>query len=198
MLLCAIIDELNSQLADRDLLSYFSYQASDARINSALAVLRGLMLLLVDQQPSLISHILEECDHSGKNLVCTLPTFCKAAAVKYRIPALQKLAASTFSRVAQINCNDRSFAEATRIAYTTTSEDIRDLRDTVVKSIKEHCSLLDKVSIETAVKDIAALNFELLRMAHGMPAVAETKIEDESFKFTIEYLSGFGIAEGLY
>ncbi|KAK3619918.1 hypothetical protein LTR22_025804, partial [Elasticomyces elasticus] len=105
-----------------------------------------------------------------------------AAAVKYQLPALQKLAASKFSRAAQINWNDRSFAEATRIAYTTISEDIRDLRDTVLKSINEHCSLLDKASIETAVKDIAALNFDVLRMARGMPAVAETKVEDESFR----------------
>ncbi|KAK4897486.1 hypothetical protein LTR49_027973 [Elasticomyces elasticus] len=105
-----------------------------------------------------------------------------AAAVKYQIPALQKLAASKFRRAAQISWNDRSFAEATRIAYTTTSEDIRDIRDIVVKSINEHCSLLDKASVETAIKDIATLNFELLRMARGMPAVAETKVEDESLR----------------
>lgn len=89
-----------------------------------------------------------------------------AAAIKYQIPALQKLAASKFSRAAEINWNHSSFAEATHIAYPTTSEGVRDIRDTVVKTIHEHYSLLDKVSIETAVKDIAAPNFELLRVSH--------------------------------
>lgn len=68
MLLCGIVNELEKQLADRDLLSYFFCQASDPRINSASAVLRGLMLLLIDQQPSLTSYFQEEYDHSGKSL----------------------------------------------------------------------------------------------------------------------------------
>ncbi|KAK3614744.1 hypothetical protein LTR22_027677 [Elasticomyces elasticus] len=68
MLLCGIINELKNQLAERDGLSYFFCQANDARINNATAVLRGLILLLVDQQPSLTSHIQEEYDRSSKNL----------------------------------------------------------------------------------------------------------------------------------
>ncbi|KAK3616870.1 hypothetical protein LTR56_025662 [Elasticomyces elasticus] len=68
MLLCGITNELKNQLAERDGLSYFFCQAIDARINNATAVLRGLILLLVDQQLSLTSHIQEEYDRSGKNL----------------------------------------------------------------------------------------------------------------------------------
>ncbi|KAK3614115.1 hypothetical protein LTR56_027470, partial [Elasticomyces elasticus] len=68
MLLCGIINELKNQLAERDGLSYFFCQASDARINNATAVLRGLVLLLIDQRPSLTSHIQEEYDRSGKKL----------------------------------------------------------------------------------------------------------------------------------
>ncbi|KAK4551275.1 hypothetical protein LTR86_011259, partial [Recurvomyces mirabilis] len=68
MLLCGIVNELDSQLADRDRLSYFFCQASDARINNASAVLRGLMLLLVHRQPLLTMHIQEEYDRSGKSL----------------------------------------------------------------------------------------------------------------------------------
>ncbi|KAK3617365.1 hypothetical protein LTR56_025331 [Elasticomyces elasticus] len=68
MLLCGIINELKNQLAERDVLSYFFCQASDARINNATAVLRGLVLLLIDQQPSLASHVQEEYDRAGKNL----------------------------------------------------------------------------------------------------------------------------------
>ncbi|KAF1810848.1 beta transducin-like protein HET-D2Y [Eremomyces bilateralis CBS 781.70] len=68
MLLCGIIDELNICIAKSDLLSYFFCQATDSRINNATAVLRGLIYLLIDQQPSLISHVREKYDHAGKTL----------------------------------------------------------------------------------------------------------------------------------
>ncbi|KAF2022144.1 WD40 repeat-like protein [Aaosphaeria arxii CBS 175.79] len=69
MLLCGILDDLRNQsLAKKDLLSYFFCQATDARINNATAVLRGLLYLLVDQQPSLVAHIRKKHDHAGKAL----------------------------------------------------------------------------------------------------------------------------------
>ncbi|KAF2200698.1 NACHT-domain-containing protein, partial [Delitschia confertaspora ATCC 74209] len=68
MLLCGIINELQKTKANSDPLSYFFCQAADSRINSAVAVLRGLMYMLVDQQPSLISHIRKKYDHAGKVL----------------------------------------------------------------------------------------------------------------------------------
>ncbi|KAF2183663.1 hypothetical protein K469DRAFT_667871 [Zopfia rhizophila CBS 207.26] len=68
MLLCGIVKELEKSMAKTDLLSYFFCQATDSRINNATAVLRGLVYLLVDQQPSLISHIRKKHDHAGKAL----------------------------------------------------------------------------------------------------------------------------------
>jgi nucleoside phosphorylase/Cdc6-like AAA superfamily ATPase len=68
MLLCGIIDELKKSMTKTDLLSYFFCQATDSRINSATAVLRGLIYLLVDQQPSLISYVRKKHDHGGKGL----------------------------------------------------------------------------------------------------------------------------------
>jgi len=68
MLLCGIINELNKSTAKTDHLSYFFCQATDSRINNATAVLRGLLYLLIDQQPSLISHIRKKHDHAGKAL----------------------------------------------------------------------------------------------------------------------------------
>jgi len=68
MLLCGIVNELKTSIAKTDLLSYFFCQATDSRINNATAVLRGLLYLLVDQQPSLISHIRKQYDHAGKAL----------------------------------------------------------------------------------------------------------------------------------
>jgi hypothetical protein len=66
MLLCGIIDELQSSMPQNALLSYFFCQATDARINNATAVLRGLLYMLVVQQPSLVSHVRKKHDQAGK------------------------------------------------------------------------------------------------------------------------------------
>jgi hypothetical protein len=66
MLLCGIIDELKKSTAG--LLSFFFCQANDSRINSATAVLRGLIYLLINQQPSLASHLRKKYDQAGSSL----------------------------------------------------------------------------------------------------------------------------------
>ncbi|KAM3068301.1 hypothetical protein ACMFMG_009441 [Clarireedia jacksonii] len=68
MLLCGVINELERSKAKSVLLSYFFCQATDSRINYATAVLRGLIYFLVDQQPSLISHIRKKYEQAGKTL----------------------------------------------------------------------------------------------------------------------------------
>ena len=68
MLLCGIIDELKESIGNTGHLSFFFCQATDSRINSATAVLRGLLYLLAKQQPSLISHIRERYKDAGKQL----------------------------------------------------------------------------------------------------------------------------------
>jgi hypothetical protein len=66
MLLCGIINELIESTTHNTNVSFFFCQATDTRINNATAVLRGLLYLLVKQQKSLISHIRESYDDSGK------------------------------------------------------------------------------------------------------------------------------------
>ncbi|PSN59139.1 HET-domain-containing protein [Corynespora cassiicola Philippines] len=68
MLLCGIINELEKSTAETTLISYFFCQATDSRINSATAVLRGLLFTLVRQQPSFFSHMREKYDQVGKAL----------------------------------------------------------------------------------------------------------------------------------
>ena len=68
MLICGIIDELKKSTADAGLLSFFFCQGTDSRINNATAVLRGLIYLLVDEQPSLILHVRKKYDRAGKAL----------------------------------------------------------------------------------------------------------------------------------
>jgi hypothetical protein len=60
MLLCGIINELEQAIVAAGHchnLAYFFCQATDSRINSAAAVLRGLIYLLVHRQPRLLSHL---------------------------------------------------------------------------------------------------------------------------------------------
>ncbi|WPJ59449.1 hypothetical protein SMAC4_13160 [Sordaria macrospora] len=71
MLLCGIINELdqgNTANARHCNVAYFFCQATDSRINNATAVLRGLIYLLIEQQPSVLSHVRKEYDRAGENL----------------------------------------------------------------------------------------------------------------------------------
>ncbi|KAJ4860862.1 NACHT domain-containing protein [Trichoderma breve] len=65
MLICGIIDELQRQGIRP---CYFFCQATDPRLNSATAVLRGLIYLLVDTNRQLLSHIQEKYDQVGAAL----------------------------------------------------------------------------------------------------------------------------------
>jgi len=67
MLLCGIIDELESA-ADTGQLSYFFCQGTDSQLNSATAVVRGLVYLLVSRYPCLMSPLEKKYDEAGKRL----------------------------------------------------------------------------------------------------------------------------------
>ena len=68
MLLCGIIEELARSIGDTANISFFFCQATDARINNATAVLRGLIYSLVEKQPSLLCHVRSQYDQAGKAL----------------------------------------------------------------------------------------------------------------------------------
>ncbi|KAK1774719.1 vegetative incompatibility protein HET-E-1 [Copromyces sp. CBS 386.78] len=71
MLLCGIINKLdqgNTTNVRHYNVAYFFCQATDSRINNAAAVLRGLIYLLIEQQPSVLSHVRKEYDRTGENL----------------------------------------------------------------------------------------------------------------------------------
>ncbi|KAI1459895.1 hypothetical protein F4805DRAFT_35254 [Annulohypoxylon moriforme] len=72
MLLCGIIDQLSSSewrsSRASALPAYFFLQAADRRINTAEAALRSLVYLLVENQPSLISHVRSRYDRAGSQL----------------------------------------------------------------------------------------------------------------------------------
>ena len=86
-----------------------------------------------------------------------------AAAVKYQVPALQVLAASKFASAVRSFWSHQTFAEAVRIVYHTTPDDVQELREVVADAITTHEELLDKPEIKTAVLEINGLAYELLR-----------------------------------
>ena len=63
MLMIGIISELQQQVARSgkssvtEVLSYFLCQSTDSNLNTATAILRGIIYLLASQQPFLISHL---------------------------------------------------------------------------------------------------------------------------------------------
>jgi NACHT domain len=81
MLLIGIIDELSQQVkgsrqtTNVENLSYFLCQGTDARLNNATAILRGIIYLLIDQQPFLILHLRKKYDHAGRKLFEDANTF---------------------------------------------------------------------------------------------------------------------------
>ncbi|EUC38905.1 hypothetical protein COCCADRAFT_81837 [Bipolaris zeicola 26-R-13] len=68
MLMCGIIDEVQKTTRHNNTVAYFFCQATDMRINNAVAVLRGLLYMLVIQNPLLSSHIRKRYDQVGKKL----------------------------------------------------------------------------------------------------------------------------------
>ncbi|KAH7133727.1 hypothetical protein EDB81DRAFT_659291, partial [Dactylonectria macrodidyma] len=66
MLLCGIIDELDKEKTQA--MSYFFCQATEPTLRNAAAVLRGIVYVLIDQLPSLVSYIPKKYSHVGKQL----------------------------------------------------------------------------------------------------------------------------------
>lgn len=79
MLLIAIVDELEKRACPKSspstVLSYFFCQGTNSSLNNASAVLRGLIYRLGYQKQSLISHLREKYDKSGRNLFNDENTF---------------------------------------------------------------------------------------------------------------------------
>lgn len=63
MLLCGVIDELIAM--GHKSTFFFFCQASDARLNTAASVLRGLLFLMLDQNPALSGQLRDEYDRAG-------------------------------------------------------------------------------------------------------------------------------------
>ena len=71
MLLCSIINKLNCAPPNNIYtccLAYFFYQATNKRINTAIAILRSLIYMLINKQQSLIQYIKKAYNYTSKAL----------------------------------------------------------------------------------------------------------------------------------
>lgn len=68
MLVCGIINELETSFSGKETISYFFCESANSRVNNSTAVLRGLVHMLAHQRHALIPHIRKEYDHVGKAL----------------------------------------------------------------------------------------------------------------------------------
>ena len=68
MLMITIVEELECQRTSPTALSYFFCQGTNENLNTAAAVLRGLIYMLCDQQPLLASHLRARYDYAGAKL----------------------------------------------------------------------------------------------------------------------------------
>jgi nucleoside phosphorylase len=66
MLLCGIIEELEKESSRN--IYYFFCQATESRLSNATAILRGLLYMLLCQQPILIAYVSAEYETSGKTI----------------------------------------------------------------------------------------------------------------------------------
>lgn len=94
MLLCGIIDELECAIVtgwQNCNLAYFFCQATDPRISNATAILRGLIYMLVRQQPPLLSYVRGKYDNAGKSLFEDVNTWVALSEIFTKILKSQDL-----------------------------------------------------------------------------------------------------------
>lgn len=66
--MCGIIKELQLAVEETADIVFFFCQATDARLNNASAVLRGLIYMIIRNKPAFISHVRKRWDPVGKSL----------------------------------------------------------------------------------------------------------------------------------
>lgn len=130
MLLIGIINELLQKDANTKqssgagalyALSYFLCQGTDSRLNNATAILRGLIYLLILQQPLLISYLREKYDHTGRKLFDDANAFFSLSEIFRRMlqdPGLQMV----YLIVDALDECDVGLQDILRLITQTTSE----------------------------------------------------------------------------
>jgi len=88
--------------------------------------------------------------------------------VKYQIDGLRDLAASKYKHVVTTCWNHEDFAHSVHVAFTSTVEEVTQLREIISDILHQHFDdLKDKAEIETVVCNIPRLAFALLKRSRA-------------------------------
>ena len=143
MLLITIVEDLERQVgrqprtASSTALSYFFCQGTHEHLNSAVAVLRGLIYLLCIQQPPLASHLRARYDHAGVRLFQSANSFF------------------ALSKVLESIMYDKRLQRA-YLVVDALDECMTD-RDQLLRFIAGHCVALPRVKWIVSSRNIAAI-----------------------------------------
>ncbi|KAH9837419.1 hypothetical protein Tdes44962_MAKER08342 [Teratosphaeria destructans] len=107
-----------------------------------------------------------QADTTDGNMVMHARVF--AAACKYHVSSLQTASALKFLSAVTANWDHHSFAEAARIVFSTTPEDVMTLRTTIVDTINDHPDLLSKKEVKTVVKAEQGLMYSMICKNYGV------------------------------
>jgi len=87
-----------------------------------------------------------------------------AMATKYQADGLRQLAAHKFKETASKDWNHEDFAHTVHVVYTSTSDNIIELRQIVADTIHDHLEdLKDKEEVETVISGLGGLAYSLLK-----------------------------------
>ncbi|USW52062.1 Putative BTB/POZ domain-containing protein [Septoria linicola] len=91
-----------------------------------------------------------------------------ATAVKYQIHGLRRISSEYFISALHSNASHPDLAEAAKVVYTTTAEDVRELRDAVVEVLHERRELLIGCEgLAEVARRINGLAWEVLVRGNG-------------------------------
>jgi hypothetical protein len=175
MLLCGIIDDLSISVSETVLLSYFFCQATDSRNNNATAVLRGLIYLLINQRPSLTSHVLQKYEQADKSLFTDANAWivlCEILINMLQDPSLNTvylvidaLDECAIDRPRLLRFIAQQSTVTSRIKWIVSSRngpDIEELLDEIEEKV-EICLELNAESVSTAVG--IYIQYKILQLA---------------------------------
>jgi hypothetical protein len=197
MLISGILDEMSPSTKLRDkqattLLAYFFCQATDSRINNAIAVLRGLIYLLIVQQPLLVSHVREKYDHAGKALFQDTNTWAALCEIFISIlqdpnlkstylviDALDECERDLYQLLALIN---QTASISSRVKWIVSSRNQPDIESRLrLNDIKMRLSLeLNEEHVTRAVELFVNLKVSKLPLIAGDSALQET-VQDQIY-----------------
>jgi hypothetical protein len=103
-----------------------------------------------------------------------------AVADFYCVSGLKELANKKFRDAVQEHWDSNDFVKAVEVVYTTTPSKDRGLRQVVKYVLKNHTELLDKPEIDTIIKQVPDLSYDVLR---GIRGIQEDEDEEEDARW---------------